>query len=252
MGLRRGPAVGNLDEGLPGRQAHKPRRLSNLSWLILLFKGGYSLHIPDGFLDAKTWIGAAAVSGAVLGVGINKSKHKWTERHVPLLGAMSAFIFAAQMVNFPVAGGTSGHLLGAALATFFLGPWGAGLVLTTVLIVQALFFADGGLTALGANVLNMAIVGPWAAQAVYSVLGKKNVFSIFLAGWVSIVLAALGCSLELAFAGVVPLSVVLPAMLGWHSLIGIGEGIITCGSVVFLRRIGMVPDLSGDLEGGEQ
>ncbi|SMB98901.1 cobalt/nickel transport system permease protein [Thermanaeromonas toyohensis ToBE] len=209
------------------------------------------MHIPDGFLDAKTWLGAAALSGATLYYGIKKTKERWQERQLPTLGAMSAFIFAAQMVNFPVAGGTSGHLLGAALATYFLGPWGAGLVLTTVLVIQALFFADGGITALGANVLNMAVIGPWVAQAIYRFVGYRHL-SIFLAAWASIVAAALACSLELAFSGTVPLRIVLPAMLGWHSLIGIGEGLITCGVVIFLKRIGVVPFQTFTLEAGDR
>ncbi|MCG0277493.1 MAG: energy-coupling factor ABC transporter permease [Thermanaeromonas sp.] len=199
------------------------------------------MHIPDGFLDAKTWLGATALSGAALYYALKKTQERWEDRQLPALGTMAAFIFAAQMVNFPVGGGTSGHLLGAALATFFLGPWGANVVLTTVLIIQALLFADGGITALGANVLNMAVIGPWVAQGVYSLVGYRNLGGTFLAAWLSIVAAALACSLELAFSGIVPLRLVVPAMLGWHSLIGIGEGLITCGVVIFLKRIGMVP-----------
>jgi len=230
---------------LPRRQLVKPRRPKNVRGLFYSLSkieigGCLKLHIPDGFLDAKTWLGAAALSGAALYCGLKKTKERWQERQLPTLGAMSAFIFAAQMVNFPVAGGTSGHLLGAALATFFLGPWGAALVLTTVLIIQALFFADGGITALGANVLNMAVIGPWVAQAMYRLVGYRNL-GIFLAAWTSIIAAASACSLELTFSGTVPLRLVLPAMLGWHALIGIGEGLITCGVVAFFKQIGVVP-----------
>ncbi len=200
------------------------------------------VHIPDGFLDPKVWVGASALSAGALAGALAQTRKALEERQVPVLGVMGAFIFAAQMVNFPVAGGTSGHLLGATLATLLLGPWSAMLVMTAVLVIQMLFFYDGGLTALGANVLNMAVIAPWVAYGVYrSITGlfrgnTSRVVAIFLASWVSVVAAALACSLELAFSGTVPLGVVLPAMMGWHALIGIGEGVITVVAVSFIFR----------------
>lgn len=107
------------------------------------------MHIPDGFLDPKIWVGASALSAGALAAAVSNTRKVLEDRQVPALGVMAAFIFAAQMINFPVAGGTSGHLLGGALAAVLLGPWSAGLILTTVLVIQMLFFYDGGLTALG-------------------------------------------------------------------------------------------------------
>ncbi|HBT48204.1 MAG TPA: cobalamin biosynthesis protein CbiM [Peptococcaceae bacterium] len=208
------------------------------------------MHIPDGFLDAKTWLGAAAVSGVAVGYGLKKTGEALQDRQIPVLGVLGAFIFAAQMVNFPVGGGTSGHLLGAALATALLGPWSATLILTTVLIIQALFFADGGITALGANVLNMAVIAPMVAHCVYRLLGGVRPLSIFLGSWCSVIAAAAATALELALAGTVPLSAVLAAMVGWHLLIGIGEGLITCAFVAFVRRSGLLA-ATGPYDEGE-
>ncbi|MGI9950997.1 energy-coupling factor ABC transporter permease [Moorellaceae bacterium AZ2] len=202
------------------------------------------MHIPDGFLDAKTWLGAAALGGAAVSYSLKKTGDALQDRQVPTLGVLGAFIFAAQMVNFPVGGGTSGHLLGAALATALLGPWSATLILTTVLVVQAVFFADGGITTLGANVLNMAVIAPLVAHFVYRLLGSGRPLSIFLGSWCSVVAAAAATALELALAGTVPLLAVLTAMVGWHLLIGIGEGLITCAVVAFVSRSGLLPSAS--------
>lgn len=201
------------------------------------------MHIPDGFLDPKVWLGASAISAGALAGAATQTKKALEERQVPVLGVMSAFIFAAQMVNFPVAGGTSGHLLGAALAAVLLGPWSAMLIMTAVLVIQMLFFYDGGLTALGANVLNMAVIAPWVAYGTYRLvtgLLKGNAgrtAAIFLASWLSVMAAALACTLELALSGTIPLKVVLPAMMSWHALIGIGEGLITTVVVAFVSRV---------------
>jgi cobalt/nickel transport system permease protein len=157
-----------------------------------------------------------------------------------------------------LAGGTSGHLLGGALAAILLGPWSAGLILTTVLIIQMLFFYDGGLTALGANVLNMAVIAPWVAYGTCRLV--SNLFrssagrtaAIFLASWMSVMAAALAASLEIAFSGTVPLKIVLPAMLGWHALIGIGEGLITVVVVSFVSRLwGLEQPEQKSVAGGE-
>lgn len=214
------------------------------------------MHIPDGFLDPKVWAGAGVVSAGALAGALAKTKRVLEERQVPLLGVMGAFIFAAQMVNFPVAGGTSGHLLGAALAAILLGPWSAMLIMAAVLIIQMLFFYDGGLTALGANVLNMAMIAPWVAYAIWRPFAssKGQAVGVFLASWVSVMAAAAACSLELALSGTVPLKIVLPAMMGWHALIGIGEGIITTVAVAFVSRAWNLeqPRQKGFTAGGEK
>ncbi|MHB1043618.1 MAG: energy-coupling factor ABC transporter permease [Eubacteriales bacterium] len=219
------------------------------------------MHIPDGFLDAKTWIGTAAVSAGAISYSVKKTREAMSERMVPVMGVLAAFIFAAQMVNFPIAGGTSGHLLGAALASILLGPWCSALIISTVLIIQCLFFNDGGLTALGGNILNMAFIGSLSAYAVYRLVslaarGKKGEqAAAFLASWTSVVAAAVAATLELAFSGTIPFGVALKAMLGWHVLIGVGEGIITVVVVSFVRRVGLSPAWrpdAPDSEGGLQ
>jgi cobalt/nickel transport system permease protein len=146
------------------------------------------------------------------------------------------------MLNFPVAGGTSGHLVGGALAAILLGPWAGLLVMTCVLLVQAIVFQDGGITALGANVLNMGIISVFVGYYVYRLVsellkGKRLAEPVggFVAGWASIVVAAVACAVELALSGTSPLGVALPAMAGVHALIGIGEGLITALVLGFLR-----------------
>lgn len=216
------------------------------------------MHIPDGLLNAPTLAGTAALSAAALGLGSRLGGGRLSERRVPAMGVMAAFIFAAQMINFPVAGGTSGHFLGAALAAVALGPWAASLVMTAVLAVQCLLFADGGLLALGANVFNMAVVGPWAGWAVYRALvalvalvalggaaarrgggaaAAWRAAAGFIAAWASVVLAAAAAAVELALGGAVPLRVAVPAMLSWHVLIGVGEGAITAVALVYVAAL---------------
>jgi cobalt/nickel transport system permease protein len=208
------------------------------------------VHIPDGFLDTKTWVGAAALGTVAVGYAVRRTQEELGERQIPTLGVLAAFIFAAQMVNFPIVGGTSGHLLGAVLAAVLLGPWSATLVLTTVLAVQALFFQDGGLTALGANVLNMAVVGVFAGYGVYRTLdallpGRPGrLTAVFLAAWVSVVASAVVAAAELAASHTLPLGVALPAMLYWHVFIGLGEGVITTAVVAYLTRTAAFPALS--------
>lgn len=197
------------------------------------------MHIPDGFLDLKTWTSSAAVGAGLVGYSLTRAKSELEERRLPLVGVMAAFIFAAQMVNFPVGGGTSGHLIGAVLAAVTLGPWTASLVLTTVLIVQCLIFGDGGITALGANIINMAFVATFAGYGLYVALRRltRETLAVAAAAWVSVVTAAAACSFELAVSGTVPLRVVLPAMLGWHALIGLGEAVITAAVAAYLWKV---------------
>lgn len=205
------------------------------------------MHIPDGFLTPGVWAGASVLSAGALAGAVAKAKETLQDRQVPALGVAAAFIFAAQMINFPVAGGTSGHLLGGALAAILLGPWNAFLVMATVLVIQCFFFYDGGLTALGANVLNMAVIAPWVAYGVYKLFARagKNKFvqtaAVFIAAWFSVMTAALACTAEIVLSGTVPWPVVLSAMAGWHALIGIGEGLITTVVVAFVRQQWSLP-----------
>jgi cobalt/nickel transport system permease protein len=192
---------------------------------------------------------AVPAAGAVAYV-LRRANRELDERRVPLLGVTAAFVFAAQMLNFPVAGGTSGHFLGAAPAAILLGPWLAGLVLSVVLIAQAFVFADGGITALGANVLNMGVIGALlvgglmlAARAVLP-RSRGVLLGVSAAGaWLAVMAGATAAALELAISGTVPLGTVLPAMLGVHALIGIGEGVITAAAVsaVLASRSDLIP-----------
>jgi cobalt/nickel transport system permease protein len=200
------------------------------------------MHIPDGFVNTGTAVVTWAASGGGLAYAVRRVNHELGERQVPLMGVTAAFIFAAQMMNFTVVGGTSGHLLGGALAAILLGPWAAMLVLTSVLSVQALLFQDGGLVALGANILNMAIVGVLVGWAVYVVLDRllggrtwSTLVRGFAAAWLSVVVASLVAAAELALSGTLAWGVVFPAMGGVHMLIGIGEGLITVGVLAFIR-----------------
>jgi cobalt/nickel transport system permease protein len=200
------------------------------------------MHIPDGFLSTGVSVATWAGSAGGLGYALQRVNKTLGERQVPLMGVTAAFIFAAQMLNFTVIGGTSGHLLGGALAAILLGPWAGMLVLTSVLVIQALLFQDGGLLALGANVLNMAVIGVLAGWAAYTVLRRLfghrpwAVFaSGFVAGWLSVELAALAAAAELAVSGTLAWQVVAPAMGGIYALIGVGEGLITVAVLGFLR-----------------
>ncbi|MDI6716300.1 MAG: energy-coupling factor ABC transporter permease [Actinomycetota bacterium] len=200
------------------------------------------MHIPDGFLDTKTWVTAAAASAATISYTVKKVSKEFDEKDPPLMGVLAAFIFAAQMLNFPVAGGTSGHFVGAALAAILLGPWKSMLVMLSVVGVQALLFGDGGITSLGANVLNMAIIAPFIAYWIYEILKRFNIYvGTFAAGLISTVVAATACSIELASSGTIPFVISAPLMTGWHLLIGIGEGLITAATVSYLVKVR--PDL---------
>ncbi len=205
------------------------------------------MHIPDGFLSADTWIPAWFISIGGLGVCLRRTQKILKEKMVPLMGVMSAFIFAAQMLNFPVIGGTSGHLLGGVLAAILLGPYAGAVVIAVVLIAQCFIFQDGGITALGANILNMSFVGAVGGYLIYrlirSLIKNKNGFMIAtaIASWSSVVLASGACALELVISDVSPARVVFPAMIGVHALIGIGEAVITCLVIGYVRKVR--PDL---------
>lgn len=194
------------------------------------------MHIPDGFIDLKT--SAAVATAGVIGVGaaLRGAKNQLTEKSAPLAGLTAVFVFAVQMLNFPVAAGTSGHLLGGALAAVLVGPYAATLAITVVLIIQAFLFADGGLTALGLNIFNMSIVGVWVGYAIFLLVRKimpKKKASIAIAaavaGFVSVPAAAAGFVLQYAVGATATYetSTVLAAMISTHILIGIGEAVIT-------------------------
>jgi cobalt/nickel transport system permease protein len=198
------------------------------------------MHIPDGIIDGPTAAGYAAVAAGGLGVALRKAGAYLSEREVPLAALVAAFVFAAQMVNFPVIVGMSGHLLGGVLAAVLVGPAAAFIILSVVLMVQGLVFADGGLSALGLNVVNMALVGAVGGYLIYRlvlVLVRRNRTGVALAAaiaaFVSVPLAASSFVLEFAVGGTADVSLgkVAVAMLGSHLLIGIGEAIIT-GAVV--------------------
>jgi cobalt/nickel transport system permease protein len=199
------------------------------------------MHIPDGFLSVPLSVLFWLIAIAGTGYALWRSGQDLGERQVPLMGVLAAVIFAGQMLNFSVTGGTSGHLVGGALASILLGPWAAMLVMTSVVSIQALLFQDGGLLALGANLVNMAIISVWVGYAAYQTVqkllgGRRGSLLVggFVAGWLSIVISALACALELALSGTSPANVAVPAMGGIHALIGIGEGLITVGALAFL------------------
>ncbi len=196
------------------------------------------MHIPDGFLNAATVATTCAVSAGGVANAVRLANKKLGEKQVPLMGILAAFIFAAQMLNFPIAGGTSGHLIGATLAAILLGPWAALLVMSAVLIVQSLIFQDGGLLALGANILNMGIIATFSGYYLYRLvtflLGdsrRAKLIGSFIGAWSAVVLSSVAAAVELAFSGTSPLAVVLPAMAGIHALIGVGEGLITAAAL---------------------
>ncbi len=200
------------------------------------------MHIPDGFLDAKTAAATGALALGGLALALRQVRVRLPRRRVPLMGLAAAFVFAAQMLNFPVAGGTSGHLVGGVLAAVLLGPSAAVVVMSAVLIVQCFLFADGGVLALGANIFNMAVVGTVGGYGVYRAARRLMpglrglVFASAFAAWCSTVLAALGCTGELAWSGTVAWRVAFPAMANIHMLIGLGEAAITALVVVGIAR----------------
>lgn len=200
----------------------------------------FALHIPDGFLPphfcAVGWLLAAPALAWAVHAG---SKSPEMERRVPIMGMLAAFTFVAQSLQFPVLGGTSAHLQGSALVALALGPAASLLVLTVVIAMQALIFGDGGLLAMGWNVVNMALVGGLGACSL-GWLGQKTrlpSFSwAFLAAWFSIELSTLATCLELAAAGASPLKISLAGMLPAQGLVGLGEGLATAGALGILRQ----------------
>ena len=201
------------------------------------------MHIPDGFLSHSVNAATFVISAGACAYGVKRVNRNFGEKEVPLMGVTAAFIFAAQMLNFPIAGGTSGHFLGAVFSSVLLGPWASLLIMTIVLIVQCLGFADGGLTALGSNIFNMGIIGTLGGYAIFSVLytllqkSRKGFFiALAISSWLSIVMGASAAAIELAISGTSPLKIALPAMAGIHAIIGIGEAIITTTAVSLILK----------------
>ncbi len=194
------------------------------------------MHIPDGFIDLPTSavVGLLAVGGTA--IALKKAKNELDDRTAPMAGLTAVFIFAVQMLNFPVAAGTSGHLLGGALATVLVGPYAASLALTVVLGIQALLFADGGLSALGLNIFNMSILGVATSYLVFIIARKilpkvrgSIPLAAGIAAFISVPVAATGFAIQYAIGGTgtAPASTVFAAMFSTHVLIGIGEAVIT-------------------------
>ncbi|MEU8526749.1 MULTISPECIES: energy-coupling factor ABC transporter permease [Streptomyces] len=208
------------------------------------------MHVPDGFINAPVSAAAGVVAAGAVAVGLRGARRELDERTAPLAGLVAAFIFAVQMLNFPVAAGTSGHLLGGALAAILVGPYTGVLVIAVVLLMQGILFADGGLTALGVNITVMGVVTVLVAYALFRGLVKllprsrrSVTVASFVAALVSVPAAAAAFTLVYAVGGTtdVPVGKVLTAMVGVHTLIGLGEAVITMltvGAVVAVR-----PDL---------
>jgi cobalt/nickel transport system permease protein len=212
--------------------------------------GPPGLHAPDGFLSLPIaglmWLTTIIVTA----YAVKRTNDTFDERAIPLMGVTAAFIFAAQMFNFQVIGGTSGHLLGGVLAAVLLGPWAGTLVMVAVVAVQGLVFQDGGLVVMGANIFNMGIIGTLGGYAVYRalcrVLGgeqRARIPSAGIAAWLSVFLAAGAMAVELGLSGTTDLAVALAAMLSIHALIGIGEALITMAALAFIQVTR--PDLFG-------
>ncbi|HQR26188.1 MAG TPA: energy-coupling factor ABC transporter permease [Nocardioides sp.] len=208
------------------------------------------MHVPDGFLDAQTSVATAVVAAGGVALALRGARRELDDRTAPMAGLVATFVFAGQMMNFPVAGGTSGHLLGGALAAVLAGPWTAVLCLSVVLLVQGLLMSDGGITALGTNVVLMGLVGVgvgWLGFRLARAVLPRRLGSVAPAAafgaFLSVPVAALAFTALFAVGGTapVPVGTVAAAMVGWHLLIGIGEALITglvVGSVVAVR-----PDL---------
>jgi cobalt/nickel transport system permease protein len=208
------------------------------------------MHVPDGFLDAPTSIATGVVAAAGIAVALRGARRELDDRTAPMAGLVATFVFAGQMMNFPVGAGTSGHLLGGALAAVLVGPWSAVLCISVVLLVQGLLIADGGITALGTNITLMALVGVAVGWAVFTLVRRllpRRPASIATAAaigaLVSVPVAAAVFAGLFAIGGTAPVDSgkVLAAMVGWHVVIGIGEAVIT--GLVVASVMATRPDL---------
>jgi len=200
------------------------------------------MHIPGhGFISFGPSAITALVSFGWLGMALGRLRKAMDRGYAVRLAVIAAFIFAAQMFNFPISSGTSGHLVGAVLAAVIAGPWAATAVMAAVLIVQCALFGDGGYFSLGANIFNMGIVAVWIGWLFYRGLcragGLSEYAAAFIASWVSVIAAAAATSLEIALSGTAPLKAVLAAMILKHSTIGVGEGLITVAALALVTRV---------------
>lgn len=210
------------------------------------------LHIPDGFLSLPVSLFGWVVAVVLIAVSLKRVESVYGDRTVSLMGVCAAFIFAAQMINFPIPGGTSGHLLGGTLAGALLGPWAAALVMSAVFIVQAVLFQDGGLTVLGPNIFVMGLIGTFGGYYLYRAIrfaiGRDRwtgaAAGLAVSAWMSVVVGAVVTAFMLALSGTVPLGVALIAMVTWHVLIGIGEALITVAAISYVWQTR--PDLLYD------
>ncbi|MBE7518291.1 MAG: energy-coupling factor ABC transporter permease [Thermoflexaceae bacterium] len=207
----------------------------------MTFPALFLLHAPDGFFSAPVAAAMWVVTVLALAVAVRRADANLNEKAVPLMGVMAAFVFAAQMFNFQVAGGTSGHLMGGVLVAILLGPWAGTVVMACVIAVQALVFQDGGLVVMGANIFNMGVVGTFGGYVLYRAIagllgGEKRgrLPAAAIAAWLSVVIAAVLVSFQLAISDTTSLTVALPAMVGVHALIGIGEAVITVAALSFI------------------
>ena len=221
------------------------------------------MHIPDGFVSGPINGAAALASAGAVAFAVWRVKRESREKGfaVPLLATTAAFVFAAQMLNFPIGGGTSGHFLGAVTAAALLGPWSACIVLALVLVIQGLLFADGGMSALGTNILNMGIIGGIVGYAVMRGVramlpaGRAGyLVSAAVASWTSVVMASSACALELAMSGTSPLGIAFPAMVGTHAIIGIGEALVATAvlTAVATARPDIIPEWANLEEAGSK
>lgn len=213
-------------------------------WLFWGEQPSLAMHIPDGFLNLPISLITWMIAIALIFVALKQVQDKYQERTVPIMGVCAAFIFAAQMINFPIPGGTSGHLLGGTLAGILLGPWAGALVVSVVFIVQAVIFQDGGITVLGANIANMGLIGTFGGyylyRAIRSIVGNDSwrgmAIATAISAWSSVFIASILVAIQLALSGTVPFNVGISAMAFSHILIGIGEALITLSVVSFVWR----------------
>lgn len=209
------------------------------------------MHIPDGLLDPVTTVVLWVVTIVVMIFGVKKINKVFeeedSEKLIPYIGVLAATIFAFQFVNYPVPGGTSGHLVGGTLVGVILGPWAAVIVIFMILVVQSLF-GDGGITAIGANTFNMGIIGGivgfYIVKAIILILNKTNLekekkvtIATGIGSYIAIVLAALIAGIEIGIGGAIPMNIAVPAMVFWHLIIGIGEAIISAFIVYFIYKV---------------
>ncbi len=203
------------------------------------------MHIPDGFLDPPVFFAAWVLALGFILPAFRGAQRSLGDRDLPLLSVLTAGVFAAQMLNFPIIAGTSGHLVGGTLIAVFLGPYATIFSMTVILVIQALVFGDGGITALGANILNMGVI---AAGTYYVYVGLRKVWrgqqgavaAVFVAAWLSVFLGALACGFEIgissAFQPYGGAAITIPTMAFWHAFIGVGEGLTTAAVFTYVSK----------------